>query len=78
MLNNAAKKRGASGAATADYVNGRWKAAGGTALVALLGPAADLGRRHARRARAAARRRVPGIAAKKSLDSTRTQFRGHP
>ena len=37
MLRNAAKERGASGAATLDYVNGRWKAAGGTALVALLG-----------------------------------------
>jgi hypothetical protein len=37
MLNNAAKKRGISGDATTDYVNGRWKVAGGTAAVALLG-----------------------------------------
>jgi hypothetical protein len=74
MLNNAAKKRGASGASTTDYVNGRWKVAGGTALVALLGLLLTSGGV------------TPdilglllgggaGIAAKKALDSTRSQFR---
>ncbi len=74
MLNSAAKKRGASGASTVDYVNGRWKVAGGTALVALLGLLLTSGGV------------TPdilglllgggaGIAAKKSLDSTRSQFR---
>ena len=37
MLNNAARKRGISGGATSEYVSGRWKVAGGTAAVALLG-----------------------------------------
>jgi hypothetical protein len=77
MLNNAARKKGVSGAATADYVSGRWKVAGGTALAALLGLLLTSGGF------------TPdvlglllgggaGIAAKKSLDTTRTQFRGHP
>ena len=35
MLNSAAKQRGASGGPTVDYVNGRWKVAGGTAAVAV-------------------------------------------
>ena len=37
MLNGAARKRGISGGATSEYVSGRWKVAGGTAAVALLG-----------------------------------------
>ena len=74
MLNNAAKKRGMSGGSTTDYVNGQWKVAGGTALVALLGLLLTSGGV------------TPdilglllgggaGIAAKKALDSTRSQFR---
>jgi hypothetical protein len=76
MLSNAAKKRGMAGGTTADYVNSRWKVAGGTAgvaLLALLLTTADS---------------VPvdviglllgggaGLAAKQALDSTRTRFRG--
>lgn len=74
MLNSAAKKRGAVGGSTTDYVNSRWKVAGGTtavAAVALLLTTGGL---------------VPdalglvlgagaGIAAKQALDSTRTRFR---
>ena len=37
MLNSAARKKGISGGATSEYVSGRWKVAGGTAAVALLG-----------------------------------------
>jgi hypothetical protein len=37
LLGNAAKKKGLSGGTTTDYVNSRWKVAGGTAGVALLG-----------------------------------------
>jgi hypothetical protein len=73
MLRNAAKERGASGAATLHYVDGRWKTAGGTALVALLGLLLTSGGV------------TPdilglligggaGLAAKKALDSTRNQF----
>ena len=73
MLRNAAKDRGLSGGATMEYVNGRWKTAGGITLVALLGllmtnggALADiLGLLVAGGA---------GLAAKKSLDSTRAQF----
>ena len=73
MLRKAAAQRGASGAATLDYVNTRWKVAGGTALVALLGllltsggVAPDiLGLLIGGGA---------GLAAKKALDSTRAQF----
>jgi hypothetical protein len=74
MLNKAAKQRGASGAATIDYVSGRWKVAGGTAGVALLGLLLTQGGF------------TPdllglllgggaGIAAKRALDSTKSQFR---
>ncbi|HEX3260933.1 MAG TPA: hypothetical protein VHS35_20620 [Pseudonocardia sp.] len=77
MLNNAARKRGVSGGATSEYVSGRWKVAGGTAAVALLGLLLTTGGL------------TPdilgiilgggaGIAAKQSLDSTRKQFRGIP
>lgn len=73
MLRKAATQRGASGYATLDYVNGHWKAAGGTALVAVLGllltsggVAPDiLGLLVGGGA---------GLAAKKALDSTRAQF----
>jgi hypothetical protein len=78
LLGNAAKKRGLSGGTTADYVNSRWKVAGGAAGVALLGlllTGADS---------------VPvdliglllgggaGIYAKQALDSTRSRFRTLP
>jgi hypothetical protein len=78
LLGNAAKRKGLSGGTTADYVNSRWKVAGGTAGVALLGlllTGADS---------------VPidliglllgggaGIYAKQALDSTRTRFRTLP
>jgi hypothetical protein len=77
MLNSAASKRGVSGGATSEYVSGRWKVAGGTAAVALLGLLLTTGGL------------TPdilgiilgggaGIAAKQSLDSTRKQFRGIP
>jgi hypothetical protein len=73
MLRNAAKERGASGDATLAYVDSRWKTAGGTALVALLGLLLTSGGV------------FPdilglligggaGLAAKKALDSTRAQF----
>jgi hypothetical protein len=77
MLNNAARKSGISGGATSEYVSGRWKVAGGTAAVALIGLLLTSGGL------------TPdilglivgggaGIAAKQSLDSTRKQFRGTP
>jgi len=77
MINQAARKRGASGGAAADYVSGRWKVAGVTTLAALLGLLLTSGGF------------TPdvlglllgggaGIAAKKSLDTTRTQFRSNP
>ena len=75
MLNSAARKRGLSGGATSDYVSGRWKVAGGTAAVALLGllmtnadsiPVDVIGLLIAGGA---------GVAAKGALDSTRRQFR---
>lgn len=74
MLNGSAKKRGISGGATIDYVNSRWKVAGITAAVALLGLLLTSGGF------------VPdvlgliigggaGLAAKQALDSTRREFR---
>lgn len=75
MLNNAAKLRGVSGGATADYVSGRWKVAGAAGGVALLGLLLTTGSS------------VPvdviglllgvggGVVAKNSLDATRVQFR---
>jgi hypothetical protein len=78
MLNNAAKKRGLSGGTTTDYVNGRWKVAGGTAGVALLGLLLT------------SANSVPvdlvglligggaGLYAKQALDSTRNRFRSLP
>jgi hypothetical protein len=78
MLNNAAKKRGLSGGTTTDYVNSRWKVAGGTAGVALLGllltsshsvPADLIGLLLGGGA---------GLYAKQALDSTRTRFRSLP
>ena len=75
MLNSAARKRGLSGGATSDYVSGRWKVAGGTAAIALLGvlltradsiPVDVIGLLVGGGA---------GVAAKNALDSTRKQFR---
>ncbi len=75
MLNNAARKRGLSGGAASDYVSGRWKVAGGTAAIALLGvlltradsiPVDVIGLLVGGGA---------GVAAKNALDSTRKQFR---
>lgn len=75
MLNNAARRRGAVGATTAEYVNGRWKIAGGTAGAAALAllltsgglPLDVIGLLLGGGA---------GIAAKQSLDTTRARFRG--
>lgn len=75
MLNGAARKRGVAGGATADYVSGRWKVAGGTAAAAALGllltsgglPLDVLGLLLGGGA---------GVAAKGALDQTRGQFRG--
>jgi hypothetical protein len=78
MLNNAARKRGISGGTTTDYVNSRWKVAGGTAGLALLGlllTSADsmtvdlLGLLVGGGA---------GLYAKRALDSTRNRFRSLP
>ncbi len=75
MLNSAARKRGLAGGATSDYVSGRWKVAGGTAAIALLGvlltradsiPVDVIGLLVGGGA---------GVAAKGALDSTRKQFR---
>jgi hypothetical protein len=75
MLNSAARKRGLSGGATSEYVSGRWKVAGGTAAIALLGvlltradsiPVDVIGLLVGGGA---------GLAAKNALDSTRKQFR---
>jgi hypothetical protein len=78
MLNNAAKKRGLSGGTTTDYVNSRWKVAGGTAGVALLGLLLT------------SANSVPvdlvglligggaGLYAKGALDTTRNRFRSLP
>ncbi|MBW0089969.1 hypothetical protein I4I73_13770 [Pseudonocardia sp. KRD-184] len=75
MLNGAARKRGGAGGATADYVSGRWKVAGGTAAAAALGllltsgglPLDVLGLLLGGGA---------GVVAKGALDQTRGQFRG--
>jgi hypothetical protein len=78
MLSNAAKKRGISGGTTTDYVNSRWKVAGGTAGVALLGlllttshsvPVDVIGLLLSGGA---------GLYAKQALDSTRNRFRSLP
>jgi hypothetical protein len=78
LLNNAAKKRGISGGTTTEYVNARWKVAGGTAGVALLGllltaapsiPVDLLGLLLGGGA---------GVYAKHALDSTRSRFRTLP
>ena len=78
LLNNAAKKRGISGGTTTDYVNSRWKVAGGTAGVALLALLLT------------SANSVPvdlvglllgggaGLYAKQALDSTRSRFRSLP
>lgn len=76
MLNNAARRRGVAGNATSEFVGGRWKIAGGTAAVALLGllltgtdtiPLDIVGLLVGGGA---------GVAAKQALDGTRAQFRG--
>jgi hypothetical protein len=78
MLNNAARKRGPSGGATGEFVASRWKTAGITTGVALLGllitnadsiPVDVIGALVAGGA---------GVAAKAALDGTRKQFRGTP
>jgi hypothetical protein len=78
LLGNAAKKRGKSGDTTTEYVNSRWKVAGGTAGVALLGllltgadwaPTDVVGLLLGGGA---------GIYAKQALDSTRSRFRTLP
>ena len=78
LLGNAARKKGLSGGTTSDYVNSRWKVAGGTAGLALLGlllTSADsmtvdvLGLLVGGGA---------GLYAKQALDSTRNRFRSLP
>ena len=77
MLNGAAGDAPLARGATCEYVSGRWKVAGGTAAVALLGLLLTsggltpdiLGLLLAGGA---------GVAAKQSLDATRKQFRGIP
>lgn len=75
MLNNAARKRGVSGGATTDYVSGRWKVAGGTALVALVGLLLTGGGAGADIVGLIIGGGA-GIAAQQSLGTTRKQFRG--
>ena len=76
MLNKSAKERGLSGGATTDYVNGRWKVAGGTALVALVGLLFTAGSGVAMDIIGIILAGGAGIAAKGALDSTRREFRG--
>ncbi len=75
MLNNAARKRGIAGGTTAEYVSGRWKVAGGTAGVALLGLLLTNGGLGADIIGVLLAGGA-GVAAKGALDTTRTQFRG--
>ncbi len=75
MLNSAARKRGLSGNSTTDYVSGRWKVAGGTALVALIGLLFTTGGTTLDILGLLVGGGA-GVAAKMSLDSTRKQFRG--
>lgn len=75
MLNNAAKKRGVAGGTTAEYVSGRWKVAGGTAGVALLGLLLTNGGLGAD-VIGVLLAGGAGVAAKGALDTTRAQFRG--
>lgn len=75
MLNNAAKKRGVAGGTTAEYVSGRWKVAGGTAGVALLGLLLTNGGLGAD-VIGVLLAGGAGVAAKGALDTTRKQFRG--
>lgn len=75
MLRSAARSRGVAGGATQEYVDGRWKVAGGTAAVAVLGllltapasvPVDLLGLLVGGGA---------GLAATRALGDTRTRFR---
>ncbi len=75
MLNGAAKRRGASGATTVDYLNGRWKVAGITAAVAALGLLLTSGGVGAD-VLGLLLGGGAGLAAKQALDSTRSNFRG--
>ncbi|MGH3585174.1 MAG: hypothetical protein ACRDQ0_02530 [Pseudonocardia sp.] len=78
LLNNAAKKRGLSGGTTTDYVNGRWKVAGGAAGVALLGLLFTAGDSMPMDLIGLLLGAGSGIYAKKALDSTRSRFRSLP
>ncbi len=77
MLNKSAKERGLSGGATADYVNGRWKLAGGTAVVALLGLLLTSGGVFPE-VLGLLLGGGAGLAAKQALEGTRREFRGQP
>jgi len=78
LLGNAAKKKGLSGGTTTDYVNSRWKVAGGTAGVALLGllltasPSMPIDLVGLLLGGGA------GVYAKQALGSTASRFRGQP
>ena len=78
MLSNAAKKRGISGGATTDYVNSRWKVAGGTAGVALLGLLLTTSRSVPVDVIGLLLSGGAGLYAKQALDSTRNRFRSLP
>lgn len=78
MLNNAARKKGISGGATNEYVSGRWKVAGGTAAVALLGLLLTTSTTLTPDILGLLLGGGAGLAAKQSLDGTRKQFRGIP
>lgn len=77
LLNNAAKKRGASGATTIEFVKGRWAVAGGTAaaaVVALLLTTGDIPSDLIGIVLGAG----AGLVAKQGLDTTKKQLRGAP
>lgn len=75
MLNKSAKERGLSGSATSSYVSGRWKVAGGTLLIALVGLLFTTGG-VAMDVIGILLAGGAGVAAKQALDSTRREFRG--
>jgi hypothetical protein len=75
MLNSAARRRGAAGGLTSDYVNSRWKVAGGTAAVALLGLLITSGDGITPDVLGLLLGGGAGIAGKQALDTTRKRFR---
>lgn len=78
LLGGAAKKRGLSGGTTTDYVNSRWKVAGGAAGVALLGLLLTSADATAVDIVGMLLAGGAGVYAKQALDSTRSRFRSLP